>query len=110
MSYPIDGFPRFSLPMRIAARVLRYSVAPYMLKRIFTAEKWPEGTPADRSSLPVETGRDAKAVAEFKIAVERLLNHDGPWHPSPLFGLLDKDALIKLHRIHAAHHLGFLVS
>ncbi len=109
MSYPIDGFPRFPLPMRIANRIARHTMASRMLKKILAAERWPDRTPTHRDSVVVETGRDGQAVAELKDAVDRLLSHDGPWKPSPLLGLLDKDTLIKLHRIHTAHHLGFLV-
>lgn len=80
-----------------------------MLKNILAAERWPERVPTDRQSTPIETGRDPQAVGELKNAVHRLLNHKGPWKPSPLVGLLDQETLIKLHRIHTAHHLGFLV-
>jgi hypothetical protein len=37
------------------------------------------------------------------------LNHAGPFRESPLFGMVDKETLVRLHRIHTAHHLSFLV-
>lgn len=107
--YPIDGFPRFPLHMKIATGLMRYTIAPIMLKRILRTNKWPERVPTDTESLPVETGSDRLAVDEFRLAVNRLLTFDGPWKTSPLFGLLDKEQLVHLHRIHTAHHLGFLV-
>lgn len=109
MLYPIDGFPRFPLHMKIATGLMRYTIAPIMLKRILRTNKWPERVPTDTESLPVETGRDRPAVDEFRLAVNRLLTFNGPWKTSPLFGLLDKEQLVHLHRIHTAHHLGFLV-
>ncbi|MBX3421847.1 MAG: DUF1569 domain-containing protein [Pirellulaceae bacterium] len=109
MLYPIDGFPRFPVHMQIATRLMRYTIAPIMLKRILSTNRWPAGVPTDTQSLPVETGRDRPAVEQFKLAVTRLLTFDGPWQTSPLFGLLEKEQLVHLHRIHTAHHLGFLV-
>lgn len=109
MLYPIDGFPRFPLHMKIATGMIRFTIAPIMLNRILSTNQWPERVPTDTESLPVETGRDQTAVEEFRSAVNRLLNFNGPWKTSPLFGLLGKEQLIQLHRIHTAHHLGFLV-
>lgn len=109
MLYPIDGFPRFPLHMKIATGIMRYTIAPVMLNRILRTNQWPDRVPTDTESLPVETGRDQHAVDEFRSAVSRLLNFNGPWKTSPLFGLLEKEQLIHLHRIHTAHHLGFLV-
>jgi hypothetical protein len=54
-------------------------------------------------------GNEAWAVEELRQAVERLLNHEGPFQESPLFGMLDKETLVRLHCIHTAHHLSFLV-
>ncbi len=109
MLYPIDGFPKFPFPLNLLASSLRFTIAPLMLKRILAKERFPAGTRTDPASEPVAKGRDAEGVAEFRAAVHRLLSHDGPWHTSPLFGQLDKDTLIRLHRVHTAHHLSFLV-
>jgi hypothetical protein len=109
MQYPLDSFPTFPLPMRLATWVLRHTIAPRMLKRILDTERWPEGVPTDNASVPIESGRDIEGVERLRRAVDRLLTHSGPLRPSPLLGLLDKETLVRLHRIHAAHHLGFLV-
>ena len=45
----------------------------------------------------------------YERAVDRLLTHPGPFRESPLFGYLDRETLVQLHRIHTAHHLSFLV-
>jgi hypothetical protein len=71
---------------------------------------WPTGTPTDERTVPAAGGDDAEGVAKLREAVGRLLAHDGPLRESPLFGMLDKETLVKLHRIHTAHHLSFLVS
>ncbi len=110
MQYPLDGFPHFPLPMRMAMFGLRYLVVPTLLKRMLESEVWPSRIPTDKSSVPTASGEDSHRVAEFRVVVDRLLNFDGPLKPSPLLGPLDKSTLIRIHRIHAAHHLGFLVS
>lgn len=109
ISYPIDGFPPAALPMRLVASVMRYTIAPGMLRKVLATRRWPEGIPTDRQSIPLNRGTDAVAVERFRSAVKRLTQHAGPWKASPLFGTLDTRSLLDLHCIHAAHHLGFLV-
>jgi hypothetical protein len=109
MLYPLDGFPKLPLHLRVATFLMRYTIAPMMLKRILADNRWPERVPTDPSSIPGESGDDAVAVLEYRRAVDRLLTHEGLWKTSPLFGRLEKATLVRLHCIHAAHHLGFLV-
>lgn len=109
MQYPLDGFPAFPLSMRVSMWVLRHTYAPRMLKKILDAGQWPEGIPTDGNSVPNQVDSDADGVHELRNAVSRLMDHSGELKPSLLLGLLDKPTLIKLHRIHAAHHVGFLV-
>jgi hypothetical protein len=109
MGWPIDGFPPFRFPRNVGVWLLRKTVAPGWLKRVLDSGVWPTGTPTDERTLMPTGGTDADAVAKLKQAVERLLAHTGPFQESPLFGMLDKETLVKLHCIHTAHHLSFLV-
>ena len=109
MTWPIDGFPRFRFPMNVGVWLLKKTVAPGWLKKVLRTGVWPTGTPTDERTVPPAGGNDAEEVLALKRAVERLLTHTGPLHASPLFGMLDKDTLVKLHCIHTAHHLSFLV-
>jgi hypothetical protein len=109
MGWPIDGFPPFVFPRNVGVWLLRKTVAPVWLKKVLDTAVWPTGTPTDERTLPTAGGNDAEAVTELRQAVERLLAHTGPLQPSPLFGMLDKDTLVRLHCIHTAHHLSFLV-
>ena len=109
MTYPMDGFPRFAFPLNVGTWLLKVTVARRWLRRVLESGVWPTGTPTDQRTVPAAGGDDAAAVARLKEAVGRLLAHAGPLHASPLFGMLDKETLVRLHRIHTAHHLSFLV-
>jgi hypothetical protein len=109
MGWPIDGFPPMSAPRRVAAWVLNHTVARRWLRRVLDTGVWPTGTPTDGRTFPPPGCTEAEAVAMLRRATDRLLAHAGPFRPSPLFGLLDKEALVRLHLIHTAHHLSFLV-
>ena len=109
MAWPIDGFPAMSLPRRAAAWVLRRTVARRWLRGVLRTGVWPAGTPTDERTFPPPGVTDAEAVAMLRRAVDRLLAHAGPFQESPLFGVLDMETLVALHRIHTAHHLSFLV-
>lgn len=109
MTFPLDGFPPFRFPMNVGVWILKVTWARRWLRRVLESGVWPTGTPTDERTVPAAGGDDAAEVARLKSAVERLLSHTGPLHPSPLFGTLDRESLVKLHRIHTAHHLSFLV-
>lgn len=108
MTYPIDGFPKapfFIAPFLWALKVTvgKRKVATYLRDRSFPAGKptMPQTVHADRD--------DREAADRFRAAVERFVAHDGPVHPSPLFGEMTKDVAEQLQRVHCAHHLSFLV-
>ena len=109
MAYPIDGFPKFRFPLSVACWLLKHTVASGQLQKVLDCGAWPTGTPTDKRTVQSAGGSDAEAVARLGRAVERLLAHEGPLRPSPLFGMLDKETLVKLHRVHTAHHLSFLL-
>lgn len=109
MIYPIEGFPTFSFPLNVTSWILRKTIAPRYLRKVLETGTWPAGNPTDQRTVVPAGGDDAQAVDELRSAVNRLLTHEGPLKTSPLFGYLDKETLLKLHCIHTAHHLSFLV-
>jgi hypothetical protein len=108
LTYPIDGFPKapfFIAPVLwlIKVTVGKRKIAGYLQDRSF---------PAGKPTMPqtIHPPRDDKAAAErFRAAAERFVKHDGPVHPSPIFGAMTKDVAEQLQRVHCAHHLSFLV-
>jgi hypothetical protein len=109
MSYPLDGFPRPPLPIRLLLAVMRNTVGKRELRRVLDSGRMPAGGPTVRESVPPAGGDAAAAVARLRTAAERFRDHPGPVHPSPLFGALTKDEATRLQLVHCAHHLSFLI-
>ena len=109
MTYPLDGFPPFGFPMNVGVWLLKVTWARRWLRKVLATGVWPTGTPTDERTVPAAGGDDAAGVARLRTAVGRLLSHAGPLRASPLFGMLDRETLVELHRIHTAHHSSFLV-
>lgn len=98
----MDGFD-FAVPwwMRLGAPVGRW-----MVLRL----RWmPAGAPAPRKWVPTDPVDDHVGVERLTRAIERFIAWDKPLHASPLLGHLTRDQWDLLHRLHAAHHLGFLI-
>lgn len=109
LRYPIDGYPRPALPIRLAIGILRPLVITKALRQILA-----NGTmPAGRMTLPETVhppGCDEdRAVTKFRDTIQRFQAFDGPFQTSPMFGTLGRDQMIQLQLIHCAHHLSFLI-
>jgi hypothetical protein len=48
------------------------------------------------------------AIEAISDTIARVVDPAATFYPSPLFGRLSTDQWRRLHRVHAAHHLGFL--
>jgi hypothetical protein len=109
MAWPIDGFPQMAWPRRAAACLLKRTIARRWLRKVLESGVWPAGTPTNERTFPVPGFTATEAVVMLGRAVDRLVTHAGPLREAQLFGMLDKETLLTLHRIHSAHHLSFLV-
>jgi hypothetical protein len=109
LTYPIDGFPKIPLALRPVMWLVRNTVGRSKVEQYLREQKFPAGGPTVPQSVPAPDADDTEGVAKLKAAVERYEAYTGPLHPSPVFGPLDKETLAKLHRVHTAHHLSFLV-
>lgn len=108
MTYPIDGFPKAPLPIRLMLRIARATLGRKMFEKV-VRDGMSAGRPTMPQSVPSSGGDAAAAVAALRAAVGRWKAHTGGVHPSPLFGRMTKDEATKLQLVHAAHHLSFLV-
>ena len=69
-----------------------------------------QATPTMPATIPEpDAETDREAVEQFLKTIERLREHDGPIHASPLFGEMDRETMLKLQLRHTAHHLAFLL-
>lgn len=99
----IDGFDfNASWPMRLMANL-------FMKKAMFRKRSIKPGYKAPPSTLSEAGGDEAAAVERLGVAVERVLNHTGPFKPHPFLGPISVDEWHEFLTIHGMHHLNFLV-
>ena len=95
--------------MKVMSAAMRCTIGPGWVRKVLATGNWPDKVPTDKRTIPRAGGNEAEAVERLRTAANRLQHHNGEFKPSPLFGQLDKESWLQLHRLHAAHHLGFLI-
>jgi hypothetical protein len=108
MRFPMDGYPKTPLVIAPMMWLARKTVGRKILDKILAKGFEPGGRTLPET-VPAPGGDEAAAVARFRQTVERFGRHNGPFHPSPLFGQMTRDEWTRLNLAHCAHHLGFLV-
>lgn len=99
----IDGFGRR------APWYLRLALGRVMKKRVLQAGTMTAGIKLPEQALP-KPGLDDRAEAEaLRAALNYFSGHAGAVAPHPFFGRMTKDEWSRLHAIHCAHHLSFVL-
>ena len=112
--------PWYTKPM---LAVLRRTVGPKLLQRTIKEGLMPPGQPTVASTVPqASQAHDEQefssnrhqtlareAIESLRGTIERFEAHQGPMNVSPLLGPMTRQQADALHRIHLAHHLGYLV-
>ena len=99
----VEGTP-FKAPW-----LLRKLVAPFFLRRMLKSGRMPEGVKLPESALP-KPGLDARAEAEaLRASIRHYAAHTGPVADHPFFGTVGRETWERIHLIHCAHHLGYVV-
>jgi len=106
--FQLDGFPRIPLNLRPVFWVLRHTVGPGQGRKMAEGAPMKAGLPTLKES-EVPPGDDARRVAELRETVARWAAHAGHLHPSPALGAATKERYEKVHGVHCAHHLSFLI-
>lgn len=109
MRYGMDGFPRAPWFLRPMFWLLRNTVGGRIFRRSLATLKMPDGAPTAPESVPQPDGDAAAAVARLKEIVKRMKAFPGEPIRSPFLGRMTRDEWVKLHLMHAGHHLGFLI-
>ncbi|MDX2037551.1 MAG: DUF1569 domain-containing protein [Isosphaeraceae bacterium] len=103
MVWAMEGFP-VQIPW-----IVRMTIGKLIKKQILSSGKMKEGVKIPESMTP-QPDLDDRAEAEALRAAIRLFQ-DNPTKraPSPIFGVMTNEENDLLQRIHAAHHLSFLI-
>lgn len=108
MTFPMDGFPRAPIPMRMLLWGLRNTVGRRELERVLSHKQMTVGAPTFRTTVMPANRGAVGAIKRLKRIVTKFETYPGPLHPSPLYGQLTHEQWCGLHLIHCAHHLSFL--
>jgi hypothetical protein len=106
--YPVNGFPKTPLPIRLILWAVSKTMGRRMLEK-YLRDGMPAGKPTMPQSVHPPGGDPAEAVDQLREAVSRFEAHAGDYLPSPLFGPQTRDEARRVQMAHCAHHLGFLV-
>ncbi|MBA4065248.1 MAG: hypothetical protein C0501_16355 [Isosphaera sp.] len=109
MRFPMDGFPRQWVPVRVLFWALRNTIGRRTLRKMLATGGMPAGAPTLKQTVPPPGGDAAGAVAELRRTAGRMAAHPDPPKPSPLLGALTRDEWFRVNLLHCAHHLSFLV-
>ena len=88
---------------------MKVTVGNRMKKKIL-AEGFKPGMPTAPVTVPDASVSDNEQVEKYFETMARLKAYEGELHPSPLFGPMDKESLMRVSILHAEHHLAFLVA
>ena len=108
--FPMDGFPSPSLPIRVMLWLMKVTFGRKQLQQIIQSGEMKEGLQTLPETVPVADAKsDQDAANALASTINRLKTHNGTWHSSPLFGAMDRETVVQLTLVHAAHHFSFLI-
>jgi hypothetical protein len=99
----IDGYS-FKRPW-----ILRKTAGRAALVYVLRTGQIPAGAAAPPASLPTMGLAEGESIARFEAALRRVDAHAGDFDDHPIFDRLSRANNRRVHLIHAAHHLGFLI-
>jgi hypothetical protein len=89
--------------------IIRATIGKIKKKEVFKKEAMEKGIPVPQAFLPQPGLEDRPEAEALRAAINYYAADTNPRAPHPFFGPLTNAEWEKLHCIHAAHHLGFLI-
>ena len=89
--------------------IIKTLLGKMVLRRISSQKKMKRGVFTPHKPLPEPGGDEAAALARFREALKRFVDHPGDYQPSPFFGIVSREESQELNLIHCRHHLGYLI-
>jgi hypothetical protein len=109
MRYPMDGFPRAPIVIRIMMGLMGKLVGRRLFREILQSGKMKTGLPTmPETVFKSDAASDAGAINRLMETIDRFEQWQGPVHPSPFFGKMNRADCERLQLVHCAHHLAFL--
>ena len=103
MTFSVQGFPR------LAPWIIRKTIGPIMLSRILKKGVFPSGLMLPKKFAP-KPGAEPRAEAEaLRAAINYYASYTGKMSAHPLSDKFTRAQWDRLHAIHCAHHLGFVL-
>lgn len=99
----VNGLP-FKAPWYV-----RLTVGRLAKRQVLRSGRMPEGVKIPVQFAPKPGGDPDRAVRQLQKAVGRFTEYDGAYADHPFFGKLTPDQWRRLHLVHCAHHLSFLI-
>ncbi len=90
-------------------RVMRWLFGRRALQRVFEGDSLGRGFTITESLNPPEECDEHDSAEALAQAIQRFAESNGPLRFHPFFGKLTPQEWERLHRIHCAHHLGFVL-
>jgi hypothetical protein len=99
----VEGFPVK------APWVVRATIGRWKRKEFLAAQSMPEGIRLPETLRPKPSLDDRAEAEALRAALRLFAAHTGPTADHPFFGPMTRDQWDRLHRVHCAHHLSFLL-
>lgn len=108
MRFPMDGFPKPPWFIRIAFWMMNVTGMAKKMANKIKAEGFKPGLATAPDTVPDADFPDDEGIAKLRTMVDRLREHTGELHRSPLFGEMDVATHTQVSLLHAQHHFSFL--
>lgn len=88
---------------------MRITIGKSSLRKILKSGEMGKGMPTMPETVHKAGENPDQPIERLAKSIDRLSSAQEPTYPSPVFGKMSKEELVRLQLIHCTHHLGFLI-